>query len=70
MIPHRDAASRADRRALVIGVGFALLLHAASLARGRRGKVRRIISQLERASEACSPSRDLASVAAATAACP
>jgi hypothetical protein len=29
--PHRDAAGRADRRPLVIRVGFALLLHAASL---------------------------------------
>ncbi len=32
--PHRDAAGWANRRALVIGVGLALLVHAATLARG------------------------------------
>jgi thioredoxin-dependent peroxiredoxin len=30
--PHRDAAGRADRRAIVIGVTLALLVHAATLA--------------------------------------
>lgn len=31
--PHRDATGRADWRALVIGVGSALFVHAATLAR-------------------------------------
>ncbi len=38
--PHRDAAGRADRRALVVNLGLAILFHATSLARPPRGSFR------------------------------